>query len=249
MGGNGDAGDLAITTGRLEVLDDAVISASTKGIGKGGSVDIDSTALMFLSGGEIKVNSDAENGGSAGNIRITSPQVKLGNNAKITAWTVGADGGSIEISVPDYLHLDQSAIETQVKAEQGNGGNITISPGFIVLEHGRINADAIKGNGGRIDIDTYGVYQFDREPLEQVITATSTEGGIDGEISLTSPDIDISGGLMVVPASFVDEGALQVSPCSIAEADKASRFTVSRCHSGMPTQGRDDLLPPEVTVE
>ena len=242
----GDGGHIRMSAETLELLDGGSISADTGGPGAGGDIDLELGMLRVAGstkaggGGGIATRSFSamEDAGVAGSIRITADRLELQGaldseldeelkTAEITTRTEAADGGNIVVTTPGYLYLDQAAaITTSVKAARGNGGNITIEPGFIVLKNGRISANAYEGDGGNIAIDTHGIYQFDRTPLDEVITASS-EKGISGEIAIESPEVDISSGLTVLPSGFIDAAALQQTPCALKRGDSSS-FIVNR---------------------
>ncbi len=137
-------------------------------------------------GGEISVsNFGMEN---AGNIEINAGELLLNDDSQITAKTVVANGGSINIndSQSQIILRDNASIATTAGGE-GNGGNITISANNLVLfDDSNINANAFEGNGGKITITTQSL--LTEKNLEDVITASSQGGGIDGEVKINTPD-------------------------------------------------------------
>ncbi len=135
------------------------------------------------------------------------------------------------------MYLINGTITTTVKAIGGNGGNITLAPKFIVLKNGRIKANASKGNGGNIDIDTLSIYQFSSEDLTDVISASS-ELGIDGEIEIDSPDVDMEGFLVVLPGGFIEDTEL-AKPYEIQDLSELSTFKKRSSYEGMPMAPKD----------
>ena len=79
------------------------------------------------------------------------------NGSKISTEAVDerfvASGGNITLHIGDFLHLVGSEISTSVLGRTGNGGNITIDPPLVILDHSSIIAQAIAGNGGNITIN------------------------------------------------------------------------------------------------
>ncbi len=128
-------------------------------------------------------------------------------------------------------YINNGKISTSVGAEDGNGGNIRLAPEFIVLDKGKIKADATKGNGGDVMINTTGIYNFSKElvtgPDENAAISAHSELGIDGEIRIHSPDTDISGDLIVPAANFLRKEKLAIQRCEQAPTRDVSRFTVA----------------------
>ncbi len=240
----GDAGNLTLRAERLTLLNGGLIAASTDGEGKGGSLTLEVASEIRLSGAtpgsgdsRISVLSALEDSGAAGNIRLETSRLVLDQGARITSQSEGADGGDLILRIKDYAYLRNSGITTAVKARQGDGGNIDISPGFIILDVADpvvegIHADAFEGNGGNIYLQTHGIYQFDDFSPEEVITASS-EKGVAGEIRLALPETDIAGSLVLPPGEFMDVSALQNTPCTRRERREASKFTARSYLGGL----------------
>lgn len=189
------------------------ITAATdnRSSGQGGDVRITTGQLTFADGGALSVSSNGA--GNAGNIELTLTDKLKMQQGSIRASTARADGGNINITGPNYLQLTNSEITTSVNAQAGNGGNITLKSEFIILNHSRIFAQAVSGEGGNIDITTTGIYNLSSEPLEQVINASS-RFGIDGVVEISSPDQDVTENLVVLPATFFDASKLLITQCN-----------------------------------
>ncbi|MCP4696565.1 MAG: filamentous hemagglutinin N-terminal domain-containing protein [Gammaproteobacteria bacterium] len=237
----GKGGNIELSTEKMLISDGATIAAATIGPGKGGNIKLrikDSLSIIGKDGeedsGGISAESESRsaNAGKSGDIEISAERITLAKGGWINTGTQAADGGNIIITTPGYLYIrNNSAVASRVKALAGNGGNIIVKPGFIILDSGRINANAAAGNGGNISISTHGIYSFsDLQPeqaAQKFITASS-EKGIAGEKNITSPEIDISSGLVTLPVSLIDPGKLQQTPCDTRDAEHISRFLVSR---------------------
>ncbi len=212
----GKGGTIELESRQLSLADGAGINTSTSGSGQGGDINLHVTENIFLSGENSGGNrsrvtssskSEANYAGNAGNIIInTNNTIQLQQNSIITAQAKRANGGNIYITSPGYLYLTHSGITTSVFAEKGDGGNITLAPEFIVLDDSEIIARAYEGRGGNIDITTTGIYNNTTQgifesPLRRAINASS-ELGIDGEVQINTPEIDITAGLFALPTQF-----------------------------------------------
>jgi len=113
-----------------------------------------------------------------------------------------------------------------VNAENGDGGNITLNTEFIVMDTSRIIARAVGGDGGNIDIFTNGIFRFAPESASPI--DASSELGVDGIVTVNSPETDISGGLLVLPSSFSDPVQWMNKPCAARSGADVSHFVFFR---------------------
>lgn len=225
--GQGNAGNIRIDTHNGEVK----ISGSNSGLvaqtnsgstGDSGSIFTQARTLLIQDGARVSV--DSQGTGVGGNIQINTTNLTLSNQALLSAETASTQGGNINIQNQRLLLLrHNSRISTNAGNSQagGNGGNITItSPnGFIVAvpsENSDITANAFIGNGGKVEITAksiFGIQPQVFDTLQSDITASS-ESGIDGVVSINTPDIDPSRGLVVLTANLVDSSGMVEQGCS-----------------------------------
>ncbi len=96
-------------------------SAETSAFGKAGNLRITTNDLKVQDGAEVTVSSQGT--GQAGNLEITSRSIKLDNQGKLIGETASADGGNITLNLRDLLQLRRnSQISTNAGTEQ-QGGN------------------------------------------------------------------------------------------------------------------------------
>ena len=202
---DGKGGVISLDVDTLDIRQEGMISTETRTNGLGGNIGIQARHINLTEGGIITTSSLGTAISKAGNVRLHVKELLKMQNGAIKTETINADGGNIHINSPGYLYLIDGTITTTVKAIGGDGGNITLTPEFIVLDNSRIKADASKGNGGHIQITTTGIYSFSGEPIEEIITASS-ELGIDGEIEIDSPDMNLDE-FLILPGTFLDISA------------------------------------------
>ncbi len=195
----GDAGDVIITTGNLNLTNGGLVSTSTLGQGDAGSVEITATDTITIdgensggspSGATSRVNFLAE--GDAGGVSITTGNLNLTNGGLVATSTLGRGyAGLVEITASDSITFDgedslgfaSGAISLVNPGAVGEAGGVTITTDNLNLT-----------NGGRVDASTLG--QGNAGSVE--ITATDTIT-IDGENS---------GGFASGAISFVNSGAV-----------------------------------------
>ncbi|MBE9129076.1 MULTISPECIES: filamentous hemagglutinin N-terminal domain-containing protein [unclassified Coleofasciculus] len=159
---NGDPGELNINTGRLILRDGGRISAATSGAGQRGTLTINASESVDVIGTGTDVNGQvapstlevsSTGTGNAGNLTVTTDNLRLQDGAEITASSTQAGGGNINITAEDIRLRNSSLISSSVFESVGGGGNIAINSDiFIALEDSDILANAFDGRGGDIQI-------------------------------------------------------------------------------------------------
>jgi large exoprotein involved in heme utilization and adhesion len=206
--GSGKAGDIQLRTAELRLTDGAQISASSKGTGDAGNIDI-AAAGSFIS-----------------------------RNSKVSTSSKNADGGNITITAPYMVHLKESEVTASVGGGASTvGGNVSIDPQFVILDHSKIIANASEGRGGNIRI-VAGVFLSDPYSIVDASSAL----GIDGSVDIRAPITEISGTLVPLGEDFISAFELLREPCMARiRGGKYSSFIVSG-RDGLPMEpGR--LLP------
>ena len=199
--------------------------------GAAGDVTVNTPVLTVRDGAEVTVRNDGS--GDAGLLTANVDTIRLLDRGGITASTEQGGGGNIDLSVQDVLLMNR---EGQISAEAGNdgdGGNITLTtPVLIAVENSDIIANANQGTGGNIQINAQGIVGTEfREQLtpESDITASS-QFGVSGEVSIASPDVDPSSGIVTLPATVAEADNHIVAGCS---AEDSSQF-IATGRGGLP---------------
>ena len=184
-------------------------------VGEGGSVTVTADTIRISDGGMITARSLSDE--DAGDILINASHLQL-DNSSIGTESREAGGGNIDINVQDFLVLTgDSTIKTSVKSGSRDAGNITIAkPEFLVLlDDSLIEANSTStdpdSDAGNIDISTNSlILQRDQQ---QAIRADAEEG-VDGDIQLNTPNLNISDKLVILPSDFFSPINLLDEPCS-----------------------------------
>ncbi len=120
--------------------------------------------------------------------------------------------------------------------------NIAINSDFVVgfptQEQYRITAEAFEGDGGNIEIATNAI--FGREFFE---ISASSELGLEGEISINTPEINPLQGLENLPTEVVDASQLIAKRCLAGDretAERQSEFTITG-RGGLPSNPNESL--------
>jgi filamentous hemagglutinin family protein len=166
--GEGNAGGISITTGSLELLNGALLDASTEGIGNAGDITITARDRVFFSGrgtfasgAYSSVESRAI--GRGGNINITTKSLSLTNGGIVSANTFSqGNAGNITIRASDLVFFDgigttgdPSGAFSSVEARAvGQGGKITVNTGLLsITNRAELSASSEgQGNAGNLEV-------------------------------------------------------------------------------------------------
>ena len=215
--GGGSSGDLTIITPRLEVRNF-------------GGVTVES-----------------QTSGAAGTLEVTADSVVLDQSGRLLASTSESDGGDIRLTLSDTLILNDRSILSARSGQFGNGGSIEIqSPIVVAAQNSDIVANAMGGDGGRIQFTSQGVFGLvvreTATPGNDIIV--SSELGISGVVEIDSPEVDPNSQLLELPELFVDIGDLIRSGCSISD----DRFVLTG-RGGLPNEPRNLVNEPRPWID
>ena len=132
----GDAGDVTVTAGSVTLTGGALINSGTTNNGQGGSVTIQASDRIQISG---TLQDDTAGGlftrtigttpdaGPGGNIALTAGQsVTISNGASVSASSTGpGNTGNIQINAGNLFTMTNSSVTTE--ANQASGGAIKIT--------------------------------------------------------------------------------------------------------------------------
>ncbi|MEL6909558.1 MAG: filamentous hemagglutinin N-terminal domain-containing protein, partial [Cyanobacteria bacterium J06598_4] len=184
---NGDSGNIDLTTGELTISDGAIIAASN-----------------FPSFGENSTS--APGTGEPGNITIAADNISLESEGRIEAVTQSetGTGANISLEVADTISLRGSSFISAEALGNANGGNLSIDTNFIVAfpnGNNDIIASAAQGQGGNIDVVAESLLGIEERPLNPFTNDinASSEFGLDGDISIDTPDINPLQGAAELP--------------------------------------------------
>ena len=232
-GGQGSAGSLQINASELvEVTglgnttilarrEPSALFANTRGEGEAGDLLIQTGDLIVSDRALIAVN--GQGAGDAGNLQVSAESVQL-NNGALSAATASGEGGNIFLNSQLLQLRENSNISTEAGGS-GNGGNITINSNMIAaLENSDIIANASQGFGGRVIINSQGIFgtEFrERQTPKSDITATSQLGPqFSGVVDINTPDVEPSAGLVELQTNVVDvQSLLDRDICAAAGSD------------------------------
>ncbi|MDY6994299.1 MAG: hypothetical protein SVR94_17075, partial [Pseudomonadota bacterium] len=96
---------------------------------------------------------------------------------------------------------------------------------FIILDQARIIARAVGGDGGNITIKSE---QF--VASEDSIVDASSQKGIDGNIIISAPDVNISGKLVILSTHFLNAAKRLQALCRARSLGDTNSLVVTQSH-------------------
>jgi filamentous hemagglutinin family protein len=243
--GVGNANTISISAQAVDLQNRSYILSSTVGKGDAGNIIIDTTdALKINDGSSIATFSGGQ--GKAGDILLTSDRIIL-NKGTISSESNKATGGNLQLNTQDFLLLKNSSNITTNSFStdrNGNGGNININSPLIIALPGNNNiaADAVGGNGGRLDITSQGLFGIKYRPKGQEslftndITSSSTFGQ-SGTVNISTPGTDPGKDSTVLPTVPNDASNQIAQTCN---ASRENKFIIAG-RGGLPPNANDPL--------
>lgn len=225
----GDGGEVNINARTLSLSDRSQISAKTEGQGDGGQVRIQVTDAIALDNSTITTSSATE--GIGGDVQIQGGSLLLDNQSFITGETTSSQGGNLQLELSTGLWMRRGSQITATAGTDGtggDGGNIQISAPIILAfprENSDITADAFEGDGGNIQLIAEGILglEFRNQPTSQSDITASSELGVSGNVTLSTPEVTPGSGLVDLPQQLSDLANQVTVGCAAAEGNS---FTV-----------------------
>ncbi|MCL1466475.1 filamentous hemagglutinin N-terminal domain-containing protein [Argonema galeatum] len=241
-----------------EVSTGAESTVNEDALGDGGDINITARSLFITNGAVL--TSTSKGTGAAGNIAVEADAIFLGNQAQISTETIKGnnplteDQASIRLQTQSLILRQNSTIATNARGSQIVGGNITINTDVLAaLENSDISANSLNDRGGTIAINTQGIFgaqSLTREELQILlntndtnlldpkllsssdITATGADSSLSGTVTINTPNVNPSSGLVDLPDNLVDATRLVVSACRPNSEEQSRLAIVGR--GGLP---------------
>jgi filamentous hemagglutinin family protein len=209
FGGEGNGGDINITTGSLYIRNASTLfSGLYGGKGNAGSININARDTITIDGGNRpNQNSGIRSNiffgeGNSGGINITTGSLVVQNAGVLNTNVQSLEGGSagnININARDTVSIEgvsstgnASRVLSNVSSQSGNGGDINITTRLLSVSNGALVSTQTRGqgNGGNITLNTHTI---DVVKGGQFITISSGNGKA-GNITINATNsVNLSG--------------------------------------------------------
>jgi large exoprotein involved in heme utilization and adhesion len=195
----GAAGDIGIETGRLVVRDGAQISASTRGVGQGGTLSVTASESVELNGTSANGSPSGlfvvtERIGAAGDIEIATGRLVVRDGAQVSASTSGAgQGGTLTVTASESVQLIGISANGQSQSGlfvgttgAGVAGDLKLETGELTVQEGAVVSarTSSQGNGGNITLQVRDLLQLRRNSQISTAAGIPGAGGDGGNINI-----------------------------------------------------------------
>lgn len=274
----GQAGHVKIKADELNLGGALAISSGSMGVGKGGTVSLEiqngilregstisSSSFDTGDSGNISVNvadtftlKDAiissgsflkqVGAGRAGEIQIQAKNLFL-DGSLISTSTYQASGGSLQTLVSNQLYSYKSLVNTAVAGGLGDGGNILVEkPKMVIMNHSGVLAFSDAGNGGNVNVSADLLIGSSDSVLD-----ASSRLGIDGKVSINSPNDSIAYNIFALPTEFLNvESQFLLSCRAYTRGQRPSEFQRPLSFKAVLYHGRrapEDAIPSHLTSQ
>jgi filamentous hemagglutinin family protein len=227
------SGDILIDGGQISVATNNFDGGSVDALAQQGEINITSANLKLTNYGSIRARSSADI--AASNISMNVDSLVM-ENGEVTTSALNANGGAVVASAADLIVLRDSLITTSVFGT-GNGGDITIDSPIMLMDNGFVQANTagVGSSGGEINLQANAVvpstgdvlvggserYSFNYggsetygDPTIQNVIQAAAPDGINGQVTINAPEVDLSAELTVVETTVLNLNDMVWDPCS-----------------------------------
>jgi len=219
-------------------------NTSTRSTGNGGTIQVNDVNFLNLVN-NAKISVASEGTGNGGSIFVNSDTLTIKDRAEIIAATAFGTGGNINLTLGNSLILRNNSLVSAQATGTANGGNVNIDTDFIVAFSNKVDgngndiiANAGSGDGGRININAEAIFGIEEG---QAIKGNQTnefdassDFGLDGTISISTPDLNPVQGAIELPTNVV------APEQTTAQACQANREIAAK--NGLNITGKGGIL-------
>jgi large exoprotein involved in heme utilization and adhesion len=244
----GNGREIQLQARTLSLTNGAQVNASTSGQGDAGSIRVNTTEAVSLSGDNSRLSTSTNSSGSGGSITVDTGAFRVSERAVLDATTSNAgNGGNITVNSHSFDATDGGKLQASTSGS-GRAGDITVD----IADRMRVDGTdsglfasttaSSTGNGGDVRIEAGSASLTDGA---QVSASTSGQGS-SGNIQLDVPDGELlvkDGAEVTVSGLSGQAGNLTVTADSIRLENEGKLTAVTGVGEGGNITLRDvDLL-------
>ena len=193
--------------------------------GRAGAISINADNSILLNAQTVISTSAPESSGV--NITLSAGSEIQLVQSQITSQAGPGGGGNIMVSAPSQVYLLDSTFTAQAV---GDGGNLSVTgPVFFILNNGDLISKSSSANGGNISILSDFFFQ------SASLIDASAPFGLPGTVSVSAPEVDLSGSLIGLPSNLLGAETQLRPDCGVRLAGNISSFIVLG-RGGLPIQ-------------
>ena len=228
----GDASSIVVNTPQIRLLDGGAISSSSFASGTAGTIEINASEHIQISGRSLVTKdpsevrtinemfqdpvlrpifglSDLLPDGEAGSIILRTPHLQVTDGGQIAVSNLGTgDAGDLQIQANSILLDNQSILSASTLFGEGGNINLRLAENLQMRGDSLISAEAGgRGNGGNIAINSETIALLENSTM----TANAFEGN-GGNIQITTQGIFLSANSFITASSqFGVDGIVEIT--------------------------------------
>jgi len=224
--GQGDAGTLALQAEHLLLRDGAAILGLTLGDGQAGNINIQveeadiagrSPEIVQIDRGEFQGELNPASGiyagtagsGRGGTINLQATQLWLTDAATINTSSLRSSGNGGEIFIQAGTMVMDDATLFANSFDTGNSGNVDLTiDNTLIMQDSVINTAALLADGGNINITSGGYLRMINSGINTTINAPD---GSDGNIHLNTQFIALTSSQITAATASGEAGAIDIT--------------------------------------
>lgn len=201
LGSQGNSAAITITTDRLIAQGNSFISTATLGTGSSGKLAIQATDSIYLVGSNViplaisnvsdittSIATNGLLGGQVGDLELTTQRLVVQDGAQVTAASNNRSGGNILIQATESTLITgispDRVLPTLISATGfGNGGNLTLRTGNLIVENGAGVSVLSQGTGtgGNLTITADSI-QLNNQAFLEAASLLGTGGNVQLQV-------------------------------------------------------------------
>ena len=242
----GQGGNVKVTADSVEVLNGALLSASTFGDGDAGNVVLNARDRVIFDDGNAFSRVNAGAIGAGGNVVINANSLEVSNTGQLTAATLGnGNAGNVEITTGNRVVFNGGDAFSGVnEGAIGMGGNLEITTNTLEMLNGSQLSASTSGIGdaGNLVITALGHVLFDDDA--SATTSVEEEGrGTGGNVEIVASSLEVLNGSQLLTDTLGNGNAGNVLISAhdlVIFGDRGSAF--SRVNTGATGMGGDVVV-------
>ncbi|RMH74936.1 MAG: filamentous hemagglutinin N-terminal domain-containing protein [Cyanobacteria bacterium J007] len=251
----GSGGNVTIDTGRLIVEDGGLISASTTSEGSGGTVSINATEFVEITGITPTVNATpsgiftlTEGAGFGGNTIVNTARLSARDGGQIAASTLGTgNGGTVTVNATESLELRGVGILPNGEVAQTvtvlEDGTVVPTEDNEILRSGIFarSREGALGNAGTVNVSTDELTVVDGATLT-VSSRLGAETAAAGNLNINAAEIELENGLLTAETNAGESGNINVNSDIFLLRDRSQLTTNAESTTGGNISINTELL-------
>ncbi|MDJ0588631.1 MAG: filamentous hemagglutinin N-terminal domain-containing protein [Pleurocapsa sp. MO_226.B13] len=228
-------GNITLNSDRVTLSNGGIINATTASDDEGGQININSQILEIFSGGVLQTATEGDGRAGDINLNISDRIIFDGRNAPDRP-------PEFDFADPILKNLlGKTGIFAGTSGDAASrGGNINIDSNVIVAfpdGNNDILANSQQGQGGNIRINAKSLLGIQERPLDDSTNDinASSEFGLDGSVSIFTPDVDPVKGTTELPSNVIEPEDTTAQAC---EANRGIAAT-----SSLTIEGKGGIIP------